>query len=184
MHLHRLQLINFKNYAEVETTFSERINVLTGKNGSGKTNLLDAIYYLSLTRSAFSASDSHCIKMGESYFLVKGAFRDQASVVTEVFGSIQTGAKKTFGEGRSEYQKLGDHIGKYPVVLISPDDTDLVRESGDSRRKFFDAIISQIDRSYLESLMLYNYALKQRNSLLRLFHDSNTYDPVALEMYD
>lgn len=184
MHLQRLHLVNFKNYEGVETDFSARVNVLVGKNGSGKTNLLDAIYYLSLTRSAFSASDSHCIKMGESYFLVKGAFRDQSSVVTEVFGSIQTGSKKTFSEGRVEYQKLGDHIGKYPVVLISPDDTDLVRESGDSRRKFFDAIISQIDRRYLESLMLYNNALKQRNSLLRMFHDSNTFDAIALEIYD
>lgn len=184
MHLLRLQLVNFKNYEGVETDFSARVNVLVGKNGSGKTNLLDAIYYLSLTRSAFSASDSHCIKMGESYFLVKGAFRDQASAVTEVFGSIQSGSKKTFGEGRAEYQKLGDHIGKYPVVLISPDDTDLVRESGDSRRKFFDSIISQIDRAYLDSLIHYNYALKQRNSLLRMFHDSGTFDGVALEVYD
>src|SRR6187551_1582176 len=110
MHLHRLQLINFKNYAEVETTFSERINVLTGKNGSGKTNLLDAIYFLSLTKSAFSASDLHCIKIGTPYLMVKGAFETGKGTTSEVVASVQTGLKKSFRDSGMEYQKLGDHI--------------------------------------------------------------------------
>jgi DNA replication and repair protein RecF len=184
MHLHRLQLINFKNYAEVEITFADRINVLTGKNGSGKTNLLDAIYYLSLTKSAFSASDNHCIKMGEPFFMVKGFFETEKKTATEVVASFQTGSKKNFRDGGLEYQKLGDHIGKYPVVLISPDDTDLIKEGGDARRKFFDGIISQFDRNYLESLIQYNYTLKQRNGLLRMFYESGTFDALALEAYD
>lgn len=184
MHLQRLQLINFKNYEGVETDFSPRINVLVGKNGSGKTNLLDAIYYLSLTKSAFSASDNHCIRIGESFFLVKGSFQNQDGGVLEVSGAVQAGSKKNFREAGLEYQKIGDHIGKYPVVLISPDDTDLIKESGDSRRKFFDGIISQLDRNYLESLIQYNYVLKQRNGLLRIFHDSGSFDEIALETYD
>lgn len=184
MHLQRLQLINFKNYAEVETVFSSRVNVLTGKNGSGKTNLLDAIYYLSMTKSAFSVSDYHCITIGHPYFLVKGIFETQKGGTSEVLASVQTGSKKNFRENGLEYQKLGDHIGKYPVVLISPDDTELIKEGGDARRKFFDAIISQFDRTYLESLLQYNYALKQRNGLLRMFHESGTFDSVALEIYN
>jgi len=184
MHLQRLQLINFKNYADVETAFSAHVNVLTGKNGSGKTNLLDAVYYLSLTKSAFSISDNHCIKIGEPFFMVKGVFELQNNERSEVLASVQSGSKKNFRENGLEYQKLGDHIGKYPIVLISPDDTDLIKESGDARRKFFDSIISQFDRGYLESLLQYNHALKQRNSLLRMFHESGTFDKVAIETYD
>ncbi len=184
MHLKRLQLINFKNYAEVEVEFSPRVNVLVGKNGSGKTNLLDAIYFLSLTKSAFAAADNHCLKSGENYFMVKGAFEDKKGSVREVVGAIQNGSRKSFRDAGLEYQKLGDHIGKYPVVLISPDDTDLIKESGESRRKFFDSIISQLDHSYLENLIQYNYALRQRNGLLKMFHDSHAFDQVALESYD
>jgi DNA replication and repair protein RecF len=184
MHLKRLQLINFKNYAEVEAEFSPRVNVLVGKNGSGKTNLLDAIYFLSLTKSAFAAADNHCVKSGENYFMVKGSFENIKGGVTEVVGAIQSGSKKSFREAGLEYQKLGDHIGKYPVVLISPDDTDLIKESGESRRKFFDSIISQLDHAYLENLIQYNYALRQRNSLLKIFQDNQSFDAVALESYD
>jgi DNA replication and repair protein RecF len=184
MHLKRLQLINFKNYTGVEVDFSPRVNVLVGKNGSGKTNLLDSIHYLSLTKSAFATSDSHCIKSGEPFLLVKGTFQKNNGAITEVAGSVQSGSKKSFREGGLEYPKLGDHIGKYPVVMISPDDTDLIKEGGEPRRKFFDSIISQIDHAYLDHLIQYNYALKQRNSLLRLFHDSRTFDSLALETYD
>jgi DNA replication and repair protein RecF len=184
MHLKRLQLINFKNYAEVEVEFSPTVNVLVGKNGSGKTNLLDAIYFLSLTKSAFAAADNHCVKSGENYFMVKGAFEDRKGAIKEVVGAIQSGSKKSFREAGLEYQKLGDHIGKYPVVLISPDDTDLIKESGESRRKFFDSIISQLDQAYLENLIQYNYALRQRNGLLKMFFDNHSFDQVALESYD
>lgn len=184
MHLKRLQLINFKNYTEVEAEFSPRVNVLVGKNGSGKTNLLDAIYFLSLTKSAFASADNHCVKSGENYFMVKGAFENKSGNVTEVVGAIQSGSKKSFRESGFEYQKLGDHIGKYPVVLISPDDTDLIKESGESRRKFFDSIISQLDHAYLENLIQYNNALRQRNSLLKMFNEHHSFDSVALESYD
>ena len=182
MQLQTLQLINFKNYAEARVDFSSKINVLVGKNGSGKTNLLDAIHYLAMTRSAVSGADNYCIRHGEQYFFLKGVFQ-QGNDVQEISIAFQTG-KKVFREGVNEYQKLSDHIGKYPVVLIAPDDTDLVKEGSELRRKFFDAIISQLDRDYLESLIQYNQALKHRNSLLKMFADTTTVDSAALDTYD
>lgn len=183
MYLSRLQLLNYKNYEEVNLDFSSRINVLVGKNGSGKTNLLDAIYYLSFSKSAFSSSDQHCILHGQSFFMAKGKFKVGDSD-HEILGSLQVGSKKVFKEGINEYEKLSEHIGKYPVVLIAPDDIDLVKESSEARRKFFDGIISQLDKKYLENLMQYNHMLKQRNSLLRMFQEKGAVDWLALESYD
>lgn len=183
MQLQTLQLINFKNYAEVRVNFSSRINVLVGKNGSGKTNLLDAIYYLALTRSAVSGADAFCVRHGEQHFFLKGTFRHAQDEV-EITSVFQSGSRKVFREGVKEYQKLSDHIGKYPVVLIAPDDTDLVKEGSEARRKFFDSILSQLDRPYMESLMRYNQLLKQRNGLLKMFHEASRVDLPALETYD
>lgn len=163
--------------------FSSKINVLVGKNGSGKTNLLDAIYYLSLTKSAVSGADNFCIRDGEQHFFLKGVFELRPDV-WEITSAFQTGSRKIFKEGVNEYQKLSDHIGKYPVVLIAPDDTNLVKDRSEARRRFFDSIISQVDRTYLESLIHYNHALKQRNSLLKMFFETNRVDVAALETYD
>lgn len=156
--------------------------MLVGKNGSGKTNLLDAIHYLSLTRSAF-CSDNYAIRIGEQFFFVKGTFQDGKNY-QDISCSIQSGSKKVFKEGVNEYTKLSDHVGKYPVVLVAPDDTELVKEGSEERRKFFDSIISQLDRNYLEALIQYNYALKQRNSLLKMFAETTSFDQIALESYD
>jgi DNA replication and repair protein RecF len=183
MQLEMLQLVNFKNYAEAKVTFSSKINVLVGMNGSGKTNLLDAIYYLALTKSAVSTTDNFCARHGQTYFFLKGVFR-HGDNLTEVSSSFQAGSKKIFKEGVNEYQRLSDHIGRYPVVLIAPDDTMLVREGSEARRKFFDSIISQLDRAYLESLIQYHQALRHRNSLLKMFGETNSYDPLALETFD
>jgi DNA replication and repair protein RecF len=183
MQLQSLQLVNFKNYGEVKVDLSSKINVLVGTNGSGKTNLLDAIHFLSLTKSASSSSDNFCIRHGEQFFFIKGRFQINKHV-QEISCSVQNGAKKSIKEGINEYQKISEHIGKYPVVLIAPDDTELVKEGSEERRKFFDSIISQLDRHYLEALMQYNHALKQRNSLLKMFAESGGMDAVALESYD
>jgi len=183
MYLDELHLLNFKNYQEANLRFSPSVNVLVGKNGSGKTNLLDAIYSLSFTKSAFASSDTYCILNGQPFFMIKGKFMKDGRLY-ELVSSVQTGSKKTFREEGLDYQKLSDHIGKYPVVLIAPDDVELVRESSESRRKFFDSIISQLDKTYLEALMQYNQALKQRNSLLRLFQERGISDWLALESYD
>jgi DNA replication and repair protein RecF len=182
MRLQSLQLVNFKNYTEAKLDLSAKINVLVGKNGSGKTNLLDAIHFLSLTKSAFS-TDQFSIRHGEQFFMVKGLFK-QGNNVQELSCSLQTGTKKIFREGVNEYPKLSEHIGKYPVVLIAPDDTELVKEGSEARRRFFDSIIAQLSKPYLEALIQYNHALKQRNSLLKMFAESNVVDELALESYD
>ena len=164
--------------------FSPRINVLVGKNGSGKTNLLDAIFYLAFTKSAFSSSDQQCITQGQNFFLIKGEIRKGDSS-NEISTSVQIGSKKIFRDGGIEYQKLSGHIGKYPLVLIAPDDVNLVREGSEGRRKFFDGIISQLDRLYLENLIQYGQALKLRNGLLKMYGERGSQiDWLALESYD
>lgn len=183
MHLEKIQLLNFKNYPECNLQFSTAANVFVGKNGSGKTNLLDAIYSLSFTKSAFAANDVQCILSGQNFFMVKGHFTKEGKV-RELVSSVQLGNKKIFREDQQDYQRLSEHIGKYPVVLIAPDDVDLVRESSESRRKFFDSIISQFDKEYLDSLIHYNQVLKQRNSLLKMFQERGAADWIMLDSYD
>jgi len=184
MHLETLYLLSFKNYLEANLRFSPRINVLVGRNGSGKTNLLDAIFYLGFTKSSFSSSDQQCITQGHNFFLIKGAVRKD-SALTEITSSVQLGSKKIFREDAVEYQKLSEHIGKYPMVLIAPDDVILVREGSEERRKFVDGIISQLDKLYLENLIQYNQALKLRNALLKMYAErSAVIDWLAIESYD
>lgn len=184
MYLETLHLISFKNYLELNLHFSSRINVFVGRNGSGKTNLLDAIFYLGFTRSAFSPSDQQCITLGHSSFFIKGEFRSGVKA-SQVASSVQIGMKKMFRENAEEYQKLSDHIGRYPIVMIAPDDVSLVNDGSEVRRKFFDSIISQLDKIYLENLIQYNQALKQRNGLLKIYADRGTgVDWLAMESYD
>jgi DNA replication and repair protein RecF len=183
MYLAKLHVLNFKNYEECNLDFSPMVNVFVGKNGSGKTNLLDAIYSLAFTKSAFASSDQQCIRAGQGAFMVKGYF-DKAGREHELVSAVQVGTKKVFREDQQDYTRLSDHIGKYPVILLAPDDVDLVRESSEERRKFFDGIIAQLDKRYLEALIQYNQALKQRNSLLRMFQERGSADWVMLESYD
>jgi DNA replication and repair protein RecF len=184
MHLETLYLLSFKNYLEANLRFSPIINVFVGRNGSGKTNLLDAIFYLGFTKSAFSSSDQQCITQGQQFFLIKGTFRKD-SAAAEITSSVQLGLKKIFREEGVEYQKLSEHIGKYPMVLIAPDDVILVREGSEERRKFFDGIISQLEKVYLEALLQYSQALKLRNALLKMYAERGTaVDWLAIESYD
>jgi DNA replication and repair protein RecF len=184
MHLETLHLLNFKNYLEANLHFSPRINVLVGKNGSGKTSLLDAIFYLGFTKSAFSSSDQQCITQGQPFFFIKGEFKT-GSGFREIATSVQLGTKKIFKEDSIEYSKLSEHIGKYPIVLIAPDDVDLIKEGSEGRRKFFDGLISQLDKLYLDSLIQYNQALKLRNSLLRMYAErGGAVDWVVMESYE
>ena len=183
MHLEKLQLENFKNYRDQVVEFPARINFLLGLNGSGKTNLLDAIYYLSATKSFSHASDTSNIYHGEDHFSITGSFQQSGRKHT-VYCQVGHGKKKVFREDSREYDKLSDHIGKYPVVLISPMDVDLVKESSEARRKFFDQMIAQVDHHYLEMLVEYHHALKQRNALLKMFAERNSIDDVALSIYN
>ena len=167
MYLRKLSLFNFKNYEEGHYSFDNKVNCFLGKNGVGKTNILDAIYYLGFTKSFLSSSDSLHIRHGESNFVVRGQFEINNDL-QEVACSYSNSSKKIIRVGEDEADKLSNHIGKFPMVLIAPNDIELIWGSGDLRRRFFDSLISQIDKTYLENLIAYNHQLRQRNSLLRL----------------
>jgi DNA replication and repair protein RecF len=183
MYLRQLSLINFKNYAEFETTFSEKVNCFVGDNGMGKTNLLDAIHYLSFCKSFFNPVDSQNIRHNEGFFVIKGQF-DKWGEESEVYCGIKRQHKKVFKKNKKEYDRLSEHIGQFPLVMISPSDTELVHGSSELRRKFLDGIISQYDKFYLEKLIEYNQALRQRNALLKVFAENRAFDSESLDIWD
>jgi DNA replication and repair protein RecF len=181
--LRELKLFNFKNYAEANLRFENSVNCFLGKNGSGKTNLLDAMHYLSFTKSAINPSDSQNVKLGENQFIIKGLFEIQGKE-RQVICSYQQGQKKIVKEDGQDYLKFSDHVGKYPLVLIAPQDIELIWDGSEVRRKFFDSLLSQIDHGYLEDLIVYASYLKQRNSALKLFAERGTVDQDLLAGYD
>lgn len=183
MFLQELRLFNFKNYGEANLRFEQPVNCFLGSNGSGKTNLLDAMYYLSFTKSAINPSDIQNIKLGESQFIIKGNFllNDKKK---EVVCSFLQGQKKVVREDGQDCLKFSEHVGKYPVVLIAPQDIELIWDGSEVRRKFFDSLLSQIDHGYLENLILYSTFLKQRNSALKMFAERGQTDHDLLAGYD
>ena len=183
MFLQSLSLVNFKNYHEAQLEFSDGINVFVGDNGAGKTNLLDAIFYLSFCKSFLNPIDSQNIRLEEKFFLIQGIFsKDEKQI--EISCSVQLGHKKKVKRNKKEYDKLAEHIGQFPSVIISPYDTNLISEGSDTRRRFIDGIISQFDRTYLETLQRYNKVLDQRNALLKQFHDLRIFDQESIEVWD
>jgi DNA replication and repair protein RecF len=183
MYLKRLSLVNFKNYGETELEFSPKINSLVGNNGVGKTNILDAVHYLSLTKSFFNNIDSISIRHGEEYFIINGTFiRDDAE--DQIYCAFQKQKQKVLKKNGKEYQKLSDHVGKYPVVMISPADNALISEGSEERRKFLNKIISQYNPEYLDSVLKYSKALQNRNRLLKDFKLSGKFDIDALTIWD
>ncbi|HQQ94018.1 MAG TPA: DNA replication/repair protein RecF [Bacteroidia bacterium] len=183
MYLKHLSLVNFKNYSAFEGQFSKKINCFVGNNGMGKTNLLDAIHYLSFCKSFFNPVDSQNIKHNEGFFVVQGCF-SHAGEDAEVNCSLKRHHKKIFRKNRKEYDRLSEHLGQFPLVMISPSDTELVHGSSELRRKFIDSIISQYDKFYLDNLIAYNHVLKQRNALLKQFHDQGFFDSETLDILD
>jgi len=183
MRLEKLSFVNFKNYREAHLEFKGNIQCFLGKNGSGKTNLLDAIYYLSFTKSAINSSDQQTILTGENHFQIKGEFVKK-SERHHVVCSFQQGQKKMILEDDQECARLSMHIGKYPVVLVAPNDIELIWDGSEMRRRFFDSLLSQTDKNYLENLIVYGQYLKQRNSLLRIFLERGSVDQDMLEVYD
>ena len=182
-HLRSLTLLNFKNYEEASLQFCPKINCLVGKNGIGKTNVLDAIYYLSLCKSAFNAVDVQNIRYGQDFFVLQGEY-SKAEKTEQINCGVKSGHKKVFKRNGKEYEKLSDHIGLLPLVIISPSDSNLILEGSDERRKFMDGVLSQFDRQYLDDLMRYNRALTQRNLLLKDFAQKNWFDPDMLELWN
>ncbi len=183
MYLQQLSVINFKNYAEAGLTFSEGVNVFTGNNGAGKTNLLDAIHYLSLCKSYFNPIDTQQIKQGTDFFIVTGNF-SKNNKAEAIACSVKRNQKKQFKRNKKDYQRLADHIGLFPLVMVSPYDISIIIEGSEERRKFIDNVISQTDNQYLDELITYNKVLANRNALLKQIADTGRYDPSLLEVMD
>lgn len=185
MVLKTLKIANFKNIGSADLTFSEKLNCFLGDNGMGKSNLLDAIYYLSFCRSFSGANDSLVIKRGEDFALLQAVY-DRRGVEEDLNVSLGGGRRKSVKRGGKEYPKLSQHIGLFPAVLISPADMNLVTESGEVRRRFMDMVISQGNPRYLDALIKYNRALENRNKLLRSdIHDNTLFMAYesAMEAY-
>jgi len=179
--LDHIKLSNFKNYAQQELACSPHLNCLVGRNGMGKTNFLDAIYYLCMTKSHFSTPDSSLIRHDQDYMRLEGYF--QTTQVETIVAKYQLRKKKVFERNKVPYDKLSEHIGCLPIVLIAPDDTQLATDGSEVRRKFIDNTLSQIDQSYLNQLIIYTKLLKQRNALLKKMAEERSWKPQLIAVY-
>lgn len=183
MYLEHLHAVNFKNIEDVSMSLAPKVNCFLGNNGAGKTSLLDAIYYLAFCKSFFNPIDSQNIRHDESFFIIDGKFQVEGEE-ERIFCGLKKNEKKTFKRNQKTYDRLADHIGVIPLVMIAPADTQLVTEGSDVRRKFMDGIISQYDRQYLDQLMHYNRLLAQRNALLKHQWAEHRFDALSLEVFD
>lgn len=183
MFLKELSLTNYKNFESLKFSFDTKIICFVGLNGVGKTNILDSIYHLSYTKSYFNPIPSQNIKHGETFFFISGRYviNDKEE---NILVSLKKGDKKIIKRNNKLYKKFSDHIGKIPLVLISPDDRNLIIEGSETRRKFIDGIISQTDKEYLNNLIDYNKTLKQRNALLKMFYDNSESIRKTIDIYD
>jgi DNA replication and repair protein RecF len=184
MYLKQLTISNFKNYEETTLECSSKLNCFTGANGAGKTNILDAVYYLSYCKSGFNATDQQNIRHDNDFFAIHGIFNTGNNPDDKVSCVLKRGSKKQFSINKKEYQRLADHIGKFPLVMISPYDQDLINDGSEVRRKYFDSVIAQFDAVYLDNLIQYNRALTQRNTLLKRFAETGNFQEDALEIWN
>jgi len=180
MYLKSLSVINYKNIREADLVFSPKINCFVGNNGMGKTNLLDAVYYLSFCKSCSNPVDSQNILHDAEFFVIQGKY-EKAGIAEEIYCGMKRRQKKQFRRNKKDYERLSDHIGLLPLVLVSPDDTMLIAEGSDERRKFIDGVISQYNKTYLSELLQYNNALRQRNALLKSEFPA---DPPLFEIWE
>ncbi len=171
MYLRSLSILNYKNIREADLSFSDKMNCFVGLNGQGKTNLLDAIYLLSFTKSAFSPLDNLNITHGCDMAMVQGVYQDDRLEELSVTCGLRRGMKKQFRRGSKDYSRLIDHVGLIPLVMVSPEDSNLIVEGSEERRRFMDGVIAQYDKPYLEHLTRYNTLLRQRNALLKQLAD-------------
>lgn len=167
MILKKISILNYKNIQVADLTFSPKLNCLIGHNGEGKTNLLDAVYYLSFCRSAFNPIDSQVITHDRDFFVLDGMYLNDMGDEERIYCGMKRGTRKRFKRNQKEYKRLSQHIGLIPLIFVSPADTALIDGGSDSRRRFLDMVISQLDHSYIELLSRYNKALTQRNALLK-----------------
>lgn len=181
MILRHLSIINYKNIPEAELDFAPTINCFIGHNGMGKTNLLDAIYLLSMCKSCSSCPDQMLIRHDEDFMVVQGLYGREDETEEEIYCGLKRGQKKQFRRSKKNYKRLAEHIGLVPIVLVSPSDQMLILGGSEERRRFMDMMISQCDPSYIEALLRYNKALQQRNALLKMDAEP---DPDLLSLWE
>ena len=184
MTLQRLSIVNYKNIREALLEFSPKINCFIGDNGAGKTNVLDAIYFLSFCRSVQTTLDSQVILHDEPFFMLEGDYAPDDAVESPllIYCGMKRGTKKHFKCNKKEYKRLAEHIGRIPLVLVSPADTQLIEGGSEERRRLMDMVISQLERPYMESLIRYSKALQQRNALLKV--EVQEPDPEVLSILE
>lgn len=183
MYLKKISVFNYKNFTEANFEFDSKINCFVGKNGIGKTNVLDAIYHLAYGKSYFNPLAVQNIKHGEEFFVIDGEFvkdnRDE-----QIVCSLKKNQKKILKRNGKQYEKFSEHIGFIPLVMISPSDNDLIAEGSETRRKFIDSILGQLNRDYLQKLIQYQKIISQRNALLKYFALNHVFEPDTLSIYN
>jgi len=183
MYLKRLSAVNFKNYDQVEIEFSAEVNCFVGQNGAGKTNLLDAVHYLSMCKSYLNPVDKQNIRFDENFFVLQSVW-DKNDKEVDVYCGVKAGSKKIFKKNKVEYEKLSEHIGQFPSVMISPYDRNLISEGSEIRRKWMDGIISQFDAAFLDAIIKYAKVLVQRNAVLKQMGDFGFFNRESIEVWD
>lgn len=183
MYLKKLSILNFKNIADQTFEFHQKINCFVGRNGVGKTNILDAVYYLANGKSYFNPIAVQNICHGQDFFVIEGMF-ERENKEEYIVCSLKRGQKKVLKRNNKSYERFSDHFGLIPLVIISPSDSDLIIEGSDIRRKFVDSVISQLDNHYLHYLIQYQKLVSQRNALLKYFALNHTFDSLTLSVYD
>ena len=188
MILRRLTILNYKNIGDAQLELSPKMNCFIGRNGMGKTNVLDAVYYLSFCRSASNPIDSQVIRHEEPFCMLEGAYEADAATLIDISVGIKRGQKKHFKRNKKEYKRLSEHIGLIPLVLVTPADTLLIEGLSEERRKLMDMVIAQYDRSYIDALSRYNNALQQRNTLLKKGSEADAltspFDPMLMQLWE
>lgn len=183
MYLKRLSVVNFKNYDQVEIEFSAQVNCFVGENGAGKTNLLDAVHYLSMCKSYLNPVDKQNIRFNENFFVLQSVWNKNDKEV-DVYCGVKNGSKKIFKKNKVEYEKLAEHIGQFPSVMISPYDRNLISEGSEIRRKWMDGIISQFDATFLNAIIKYAKILVQRNAVLKQMGEFGFFNRESIEVWD
>lgn len=179
MYLKKISLLNFKNIEQEELSFCPGINCLVGDNGAGKTNVVDAVYYLSMCKSSLGMTDTQSIRHGADFFLTEGIYATDDGKSEAVACTFSRKGGKVLKRNSKEYDRLSDHVGLIPAVIVSPADSALISDAADERRRYLNAFISQLDRSYLVAVMRYNTVLAERNRLLKTHPDE-----TMLSIYD
>lgn len=183
MYVKSLHILNYRNIGQTDIELSSGINCFVGQNGAGKTNLLDTIYYMSFCKSFFSTPDSQNIRHDEPFFVLQAIY-ERKGLEEQICCGVKRGCKKQFKRNKKDYQRLSEHIGLLPLVIIAPFDELLIAEGSEERRKYADSVISQCDKVYLDNLLKYNRLLQQRNTLLKQMQEQEQPDMSLLDVFD